>query len=75
MKRNKIFKSNLDLMTSVHEHYPNAKQVPVAMGNTVSNIYEDDTYTKQVAEVLYHYPGDGSAGMFGYNYNLIYLKN
>ena len=74
MKRNKICKTNLEVMDNVHQHYPNAKQVPVCMGNTISNIYEDETYTKQVAEVLYHYPGNGSAGMFGYDYNLTYLK-
>lgn len=63
----------MDLIDSVHKKFPNAKVVPVCMGNTVSNIYKDDTYTEQIAEVFYHYPGDGSAGLFGYNYKLKYI--
>jgi hypothetical protein len=70
-KRSKVFKGHMDLMDAVRKHYPNAQPVPVCMGNTVSNIYEDKTMEKQVAEVLYHY--SASAGMFGYDYKLVYL--
>lgn len=71
MKRNKVCTTNSEVMDNVHQHYPNAKQVPVCMGKTISTIYEDETYTKQIAEVLYEYTTRGA--MFGYDYKLVYL--
>lgn len=68
-----IFKSSFDVLNHIKDKYPNAKLVPVCMGQTAHNVYSDDTYEKQIGELQYHYNTSGTS-MFGYDYKFVKTK-
>lgn len=66
-----ILKTICDCLSKINEKFPDAKLVPVCMGDVVHNVYEDSKYQNQVAQILYC---ESNTGLWGYDYNLKFTK-